>query len=187
MPAPLLSREEIMQRLLKMFRAGGYQGTSMSMISKETGLGKASLYHHFPGGKEEMVDEVINYVGGLLQSNVLDPLNGKDEPQKRLESMIENLNQFYECGMQSCILESLSLSAGSEIAGNKLKASMNAWIDSMTKLAEDSGFSSKEASEKAEKAMVAIQGALIVTRTTGDKKVFERTMALLPGLLLKKK
>ncbi|RYZ76568.1 MAG: TetR/AcrR family transcriptional regulator, partial [Proteobacteria bacterium] len=45
----LLSKTEILSVLLSEFRISGYEGVSMSRISEVTGLGKASLYHHFPG------------------------------------------------------------------------------------------------------------------------------------------
>jgi AcrR family transcriptional regulator len=42
--------------LLKLFRQFGYDGVTLSKISQATGLGKASLYHYFPGGKAEMAE-----------------------------------------------------------------------------------------------------------------------------------
>ncbi|TGQ06111.1 helix-turn-helix domain-containing protein, partial [Mesorhizobium sp. M00.F.Ca.ET.217.01.1.1] len=38
----------------EVFREHGYEGASLALIGAATGLGKGSLYHFFPGGKEEM-------------------------------------------------------------------------------------------------------------------------------------
>lgn len=46
-----MDRAEAVRRLVKTFRQSGYEGTTLSQISQATGLGKASLYHHFPNGK----------------------------------------------------------------------------------------------------------------------------------------
>ncbi len=54
MPAPLLPREEVLDRLAAAFRRDGYDGASIARLSAATGLGKASLYHYFPGGKQDM-------------------------------------------------------------------------------------------------------------------------------------
>ena len=45
---------EIIESLVKTFRSNGYEGTSLAELAKSTGLKKASLYHRFPDGKQEM-------------------------------------------------------------------------------------------------------------------------------------
>ena len=52
-----VSDVELIERLAKVFKDYGYQGASMSIIAKASGLQKASLYHRFPGGKEQMAQE----------------------------------------------------------------------------------------------------------------------------------
>ncbi len=45
---------ELITILDDVFRRRGYEGATLSVLSRACGLGKASLYHHFPGGKDEM-------------------------------------------------------------------------------------------------------------------------------------
>ena len=47
-----MSKEKIILQLIPVFRQYGYGGTSLAMLIKATGLGKASLYHYFPEGKK---------------------------------------------------------------------------------------------------------------------------------------
>jgi AcrR family transcriptional regulator len=54
-----MSKQTHVPSLLDLFRQLGYDGVTLSKISQVTGLGKASLYHHFPGGKDEMVETVL--------------------------------------------------------------------------------------------------------------------------------
>jgi TetR/AcrR family transcriptional repressor of lmrAB and yxaGH operons len=54
-----MSRQTIVPELLELFRKFGYDGVTIARISEATGLGKASLYHHFPQGKEQMAREVL--------------------------------------------------------------------------------------------------------------------------------
>ena len=51
-------RGDVLPALTEVFRTHGYEGASLALISRHTGLGKGSLYHFFPGGKEEMAAEV---------------------------------------------------------------------------------------------------------------------------------
>ena len=54
MPAPLHTKEEVVERLLAVLRRDGFEGASLSVLSEATGLGRSSLYHHFPDGKSDM-------------------------------------------------------------------------------------------------------------------------------------
>lgn len=57
-----MAKEDLIPDLLELFRQQGYDGVSIAYISKSTGLGKSSLYHHFPEGKEQMAAEVLRYI-----------------------------------------------------------------------------------------------------------------------------
>ncbi len=59
MPITKVTEEELLDRLTSVFRTHGFEGASLSLISKATGLQRASLYHRFPGGKEEMAKAVF--------------------------------------------------------------------------------------------------------------------------------
>ena len=55
-----MTREEAIAQLSKVFRQYGYEGATLARLSAATGLRKASLYHHFPKGKEKMAAAVLN-------------------------------------------------------------------------------------------------------------------------------
>ena len=69
MPAPLISRNEVVDRLLAVFQRLGYDGASLAELSHATGLGKSSLYHYFPNGKEEMALAVLRNVHCWIEQN----------------------------------------------------------------------------------------------------------------------
>jgi AcrR family transcriptional regulator len=50
----IAERSDTLPTLAEVFREHGYEDASLSLLSQATGLGKGSLYHFFPGGKEEM-------------------------------------------------------------------------------------------------------------------------------------
>jgi len=47
-------RADIVPLLAEIFRELGCEGTTLRRITEKTGIGMGSLYHFFPGGKEEM-------------------------------------------------------------------------------------------------------------------------------------
>ena len=57
-------RDRLLGIVAEVFREHGYEGASLSLIGEATGLGKGSLYHFFPSGKEEMAGAVIAHING---------------------------------------------------------------------------------------------------------------------------
>jgi AcrR family transcriptional regulator len=98
MPAPLKSRDEVLGILLRIFRAEGYDGASLAVLSEATGLGKSSLYHYFPGGKEDMANQVLDKVDAWMVEQIVAPLGAAGPPRQRLEHMLEVLTRFYDNG-----------------------------------------------------------------------------------------
>ena len=52
------SRMRLLDAAERLFHERGYSAVSMADIATATGIRKASLYHHVPGGKEELFVEV---------------------------------------------------------------------------------------------------------------------------------
>ena len=87
MSAPLLAKEEVSQRIFGVFRTYGYEGATLARISVATGLGRASLYHYYPGGKDDMAREVLGTARGWLESNVVAALERPGGHAARLRAM----------------------------------------------------------------------------------------------------
>src|SRR4051812_21753258 len=107
MPAPTMTRDEVVDRLLLAFRDHGYDGASLAVLARATGLGKSSLYHYFPGGKEDMALAVLDRVSGWLKEHAVKPLQGEGPPRRRLDRMMEALDGLYAGGKNACVLANL--------------------------------------------------------------------------------
>ncbi len=57
------TRERIVYTSAELFRRQGYAGTGLKQIAAEARAPFGSVYHFFPGGKEQLADEVLR-VGG---------------------------------------------------------------------------------------------------------------------------
>lgn len=76
-------RKDVIAMLAEIFREHGYDGTSLSLITEKTGLGKGSLYHFFPGGKEEMAEAVLGDISAWFRTHIFDVLRGTTDAEKR--------------------------------------------------------------------------------------------------------
>lgn len=70
--APLLSRDVIVERALKIIDSEGVSGLSTRRLAAELGVRGPSLYHHFRG-KDEIIDAIIEQISAQIS---LDDANG---------------------------------------------------------------------------------------------------------------
>ncbi len=171
---------ELLNRLTEVFRTHGYEGASLSKISEATGLQRASLYHRFPGGKAEMAEAVLTRAGEWLQAHALKPLTESGPPEQRLRQMTRKLDEFYAGGRQSCLLDALSFGVEEGGLREHQRAGMETWVDAIATMLRESGLPQRTARERAEDAMIRIEGSLVMARASGDPKPFRRTLRNLP-------
>jgi AcrR family transcriptional regulator len=62
---PADTKDRILDTTAELFRRQGYTGTGMKQIAAEAAAPFGSLYHFFPGGKEDLGREVIQTSGRL--------------------------------------------------------------------------------------------------------------------------
>lgn len=179
-----MSRQTILPELLELFRKFGYDGVSISRISEATGLGKASLYHHFPQGKEQMAREVLMFVDQAVNKYFVAPLRVAGSPKQKLTNMAKLVEEFYDCGNKGCLIEGLTLGDADELFHDLICASIESWLQAIAKVGVEAGLSKKIARERAENILIAIQGALVVSRAIGNRAPFKRVIRDIPSMLL---
>jgi AcrR family transcriptional regulator len=184
MARPKVSDKDLIEALADVFRTYGYEGTSLSRISEATGLEKASLYHRFPGGKDDMVAAVVIHLNRWFQDKVFTPLERSGEPAERVRFVAERLREFYGDGKKSCALNTLSLPGGSPALHEALRGALTAWLHAFMGIARDAGLPAREARRRAEQAITEIQGSLVLARVLDDCRPFRCTIARLPQLLV---
>lgn len=185
MPAPLLPRDAVVDRLLGAFRRYGYDAASLGQLSHATGLGRSSLYHYFPGGKEDMARAVFDRVDAWVHDEILAPMQGAGTPERRLARVIAALDSFYAGGTEACLFGNMVVGDAQALFQDRLSASLRGLIDGFARLArEKDGVSAREAQRRAEDAVVRIQGALIVSRGIDNPDPFRRVLNTLPQQLL---
>lgn len=175
MPAALASRTEVLDRLMESFRRDGYDGATLATLSARTGLGKSSLYHHFPGGKEEMAREVLRHLNAGL-SEVIRGVEAEPDPKRKLTRLLEAIDAVYEGGRKACLLQQLGASVDRAQFRKPLRATFDLLIAAFADIARAAGFSASVAQRRSEDAIVRIEGALVVAAGMDDLSVFDRTL-----------
>ena len=184
MPAALISKEEVVARLFVAFRDHGYEGASLAELSRVTGLGKSSLYHYFPGGKEDMARAVLDYVDAWFAQNVFAPLAAKGPPRERLQRMLDAMDGMYAGGKDPCLLGNLATAGASRSLFHKrLRAAFGAWVDAIERVAIEGGVPKRAARARAEEVIVTLEGALVLAAGLDEPNAFRRALRRVPGAL----
>ncbi len=174
------SRDKHISTLVKVFRNSGYDGASISQISKATGLGKASLYHHFPGGKEEMMKSVLDFLGKRLENHTIQTLRGEGTIPERFAKMGEAFMSIYEGGEEPCILAIVLLGNAQDKFQEQVHHFFRSWLDEMTKVLVEDGMDATTAQATSEEIAIGIQGSLILAQGLSDPAIFRRFIQSIP-------
>ena len=184
MPTPLLTRDQLLSHLCDTFRHYGYEGASMARIAKATGLGKASLYHYFPEGKQQMAAAVLDWSVQWFEAHVFAPLKSTHPPRQRIVSMLDSLSDYYALGQCACLPALFGMAAERELFAEALSSFYQRWLDSLAQTLTDSGLARDIAQRRAYDALERIQGALVVSRGMQDARLFGNMSQVLPDQLL---
>ncbi len=162
----------------------GFDGTSLNYLANQTGLGKASLYHHFPGGKREMAVAVYDRVSATFTREVLARLAGRGDLELRLTRMAQALDRFYDGGNRACLIDVFSIGGAREGFAEKLSEAVSYWVSSIARTLCEAGVEKATAQMRAEDVVISIEGALVVARATGNTEPFRRIIEAMPARLL---
>ncbi len=153
----------------------GLDGTSFSEVLERTGAPRGSVYHHFPGGKEELVAEAVRYVGTL----VLTALEASPDPDPVA------VTQAFT-GLWRHVLVRSDLQAGCAVAAVTVAASADQqalldlaasvfreWQLALTTLYVRGGLDETRAAALAVTVLAAMEGALVLSRAARDLTAFD--------------
>jgi len=169
--------DSLAESLFEVFQSYGYEGATLSILSKVTGLKKSSLYYRFPAGKDDMARAVVLYVSTQIQEHIIEPLlNRKEMPEKRFNKMISTVKVFYNNGKKNCLLNVLNIGEANTEINELLNSNYNAWIGALIKLGKEAGLSHSDAKTRSEHFLIVIQGALVIQRLTNNSLTFQNSM-----------
>ena len=83
------TRERLLYATAELFRRQGYAGTGLKQVVSEANAPFGSLYHHFPGGKRQLGEEVIRGAGAFFQVLVTAVYDEEDAPESSVRAVFE--------------------------------------------------------------------------------------------------
>lgn len=180
-----VSKETLIDSFAAVFRRHGFEGASMSELSKEAGLQKASLYHRFPGGKEEMAMAVLDRVDHIIEENIIIPLHDPDiAPEEKTDIFIRSMEAIYNGGCNSCLFNVLSYPTTDKSPfSDTIKKAFETLGSTLSHLLQEYGAVPQEADKKAQTILMLIQGSLVLSRGIDSTVPFQDAMLLIENII----
>lgn len=183
MPRVVTERADTLPALAEVFREHGYEGASLALIGKATGLGKGSLYHFFPGGKAEMAAAVLAEIDAWFEREVFAPLDRTTAPADGITAMFGSVDAYFRSGRRVCLVGAFALGDARDRFARQVQSYFSRWVETLaTALARD-GHDMATARGLAEQTVAGIQGAIVLARALDDPGHFTRALGRLRAAL----
>ena len=184
-------REQILASAQRLVQMRGFNGFSYADIAKEVGIRKASLHHHFPT-KTDLGVALIDMYAAMLEGALL-KIGASSEPaDKKLATYVGIYRNSLEV-KRACLggmLASEALTLDKAVLhGLKRFFELNTrWLTEILSEGKAKRIFTLNgtASNHAHLLVSSLQGALILARAMGDRKVFDQTASILMASLLRK-
>lgn len=79
------TRTRIRSASAELFARQGYAGTGLKQVSSVARAPFGSIYHFFPGGKDDLAEDMIRTSGPQFMRLVLETLAERDDPEQAVE------------------------------------------------------------------------------------------------------
>jgi TetR/AcrR family transcriptional repressor of lmrAB and yxaGH operons len=167
-------RADILPVLAELFREHGFEGASLALITERTGLGKGSLYHFFPGGKEEMAAAVLAEIDRWFEANIFRPLREAADPLAAVAATLDATEEYFRSGRRVCLVGVFALSNTRDRFAQAISGYFAAWRDALAAALRHGGCAA--AQDLAEAILADLQGGLVLARALDDPRVFQRAV-----------
>ncbi len=169
-----LTSEHFVDRMSELLREHGGGDVSLSMVLDACGAQKGSLYHFFPGGKEELVAAAVKKMHACATSHIrqsIEQTRSAAEGMRRHLIQIAKLIDRPDSGLG---MPFLVLAATIGETNESVRAACNAALREINSLFYNQlvseGHATKEARKLADFALAAIEGSILFSRVSGNSK-----------------
>lgn len=149
-----------------LFRERGVEGTAFADVLEHSAAPRGSVYHHFPGGKQQLAEEATRWAGELMGAGIAAALREED-PAAALDGFV---------GLWRGVLEESDFEAGCPIVAAALEgdrspgaraaaaAAFREWRRLLADAFAGAGLPAAEADSLATLFIAAIEGAIVLAR-----------------------
>ncbi|MEP7239506.1 MAG: TetR/AcrR family transcriptional regulator [Devosia sp.] len=170
-------RQKMIERTVVLLAKKGLQGTSFSQVLEESGAPRGSLYHHFPGGKDELVLAAVGLAGDQAMA-AIERLQG--QPAVEIAEAFIGLWRLVLTRSDfgaGCAVAAVTVAAETPGLRDRAGAVFRRWRNRLGELLETGGVPVGRGATLAASLISACEGAVILARGERSLEPFELVTA----------
>jgi TetR/AcrR family transcriptional repressor of lmrAB and yxaGH operons len=170
-------RERMIQSALILMGERGIEATSFSQVIEHSGAPRGSIYHHFPGGKAQLVEEATRYAGDAVAILLADAVEKAEDPVAAVDTIVEFWRTvMYDSDFAAgCPVIAATLEGDhSPAARAAAKEVFERWEELYAEMLQRAGVPEDRARSLGSIAISAVEGAVILSRAEGSNGPLER-------------
>jgi TetR/AcrR family transcriptional repressor of lmrAB and yxaGH operons len=164
------SRAELIQTMARLLWDQGYTATGRAQLLAESGVSNGSLYHHFPGGMEELAEAALEASGKAVADALAKALDGAPNTAVGIGRFLDVAAQSDEGNCAGCPIAPTALE--SPLISPRLRSAAARCFDQWERLIaarlRADGWPERSVAEASSSALSLVEGALLLARVSGD-------------------
>jgi len=157
--------------MARLLRDQGYTATGRAQLLAESGVSNGSLYHHFPGGMEELAEAALEASGRAVADALREALDGAPNAALGVTRFLDMAagpvagEPCPGCPIAPTALESPIINPRLRAAAERC---FDQWETLISSRLRSDGWPEDSASETASAVLSLVEGALLLARVSGQ-------------------
>ena len=168
------SRERMLEAAISLMRRTGLSGAAMNEVIRQSHAPKGSMYHYFPGGKQQLAAEAIELYASRVREFLEATLSSPRTPAGKIRALFEAFARRIEDSQfrASCAAGAVSLDLDAELEPLRrhVDAAFSGWVDTIA--AQFRSRNARVADSFAGLVLSTIEGAYIRSRAAQSTEPF---------------
>ncbi|HEU5356803.1 MAG TPA: TetR/AcrR family transcriptional regulator [Actinocrinis sp.] len=172
------TRDRMIEATVSALQHHGVAGMSFTDVLRDSGAARGAIYHHFPGGKLQLVGQAAQLNGRQVRQ----ALAGlpAENPAAVVSAFLELVRPVVQASAAGggCAVAAVTVGSGLESGETELRqiadSAFSGWADELTERLRASGLESDRARDLATTLIVLLEGAHVLCRASGTIEPFER-------------
>jgi TetR/AcrR family transcriptional regulator, lmrAB and yxaGH operons repressor len=173
------TKQKMIRSAMLILAKRGLEGTSFAEVLADSGAPRGSVYHHFPGGKTQLVEEALQYASEWALREVE---KAPGSSAKAVTAAFLDLwrKVLVESKLKAgCSVLAVAVAADTPKLRERAAAVFRAWRERLARALERGGLKKADARRFAATLLAASEGAVAVARAEQDLEPFELVAAQL--------
>jgi TetR/AcrR family transcriptional repressor of lmrAB and yxaGH operons len=162
------TRTRLLDTASKLFRSQGFHATGLDQILRRSRTPKGSLYHYFPGGKDQLAIETLQYVACEQGQTMSAIFSSQIDPLETLQTFFEHTaeNLLMSDFRDGCPIAAVTLEVASDRPSVReaCRQGFQTWLEVLVQHLNRAGLSKARAKSIATLVLASLEGGLILSR-----------------------